>query len=142
MVEFREIVINGLLIGLFIFSITSFGIYLADDNSVNNTILENEAFNNTFGDLGGELSDVQTTSQSQSNVQDVDVPTEESESLPLKSAPKMATAFKSMWRNIYELTIGLISSVFGISPIVTGTITAILLITMILLTWSLIKTGR
>ena len=142
MVEFRTLIINSLLIGLFIIALGSFSVYLTSENNVNNTLMENQAFNSTFGKLQTELDSAQETFEAQRNVTEQTIPTESSDSLPISTIPSTASIITTTFRNIYNLTFGLISSVLGISPIVTLTVTAILVLTVILMIWRLVKTGQ
>lgn len=140
--ELRNLIIGGLLVGLFVFSMVNFSIYMTADNEVNNTLMEYEAFNQSFGEFQTELSNSQAEAEAQKQVQSEDNPTGNIQELPLTTTPKITDAFYGMWRNMYNLTFGLIQRVLGIPPVVMKIFTSILLISVILLIWGLIKAGR
>ncbi len=142
MAELRELIISGLLIGLFLFAIVNFGISLANDNQTNVSILDNEEYNQSFGILKQDLTDSQATAEAQRQAQETDIPSEESESLPLKSAPKIGKAYTGMLKNTYDLTLGLIGKTLGISPVVLAIMTTILLLSITMLIWAWIRSGR
>ena len=141
MAGIKSLIISGLLVGLFIFAIISFGIRLTAENSVYNPLMENEAFNSSFGELETQLKDSKTTSEGQLTVQQETNPTTSSGDLLLTSTPSTLASFVSMFRNIYNLTFGLLESALGIPAVILYVITSILLISTILLVWRAIKAG-
>ncbi len=74
MVSFRESLIALLLISVFTVSLISFGVQLAEDNDVNNTILNNDIINRSFGNITKEINDTIVGSEFQRESWYSDVP--------------------------------------------------------------------
>jgi len=142
MIEFRNLIILGLLTGLFIFALVNISISLTNENNVNNTLLENEAINKSFGYLQSNLSDSQSKSETSKTGFEVENPTVGTDSFLFSSIISAGKVFTGMWRGVYDITFSLFTETLGINPVVMGVITSILLITIILLAWSLYKSGR
>jgi len=142
MVEFRNIVITGLLIGLFAFALMNISISLTNENDVNNSLLENEAINRSFGYLESNLSSTQDKSETSKTGFESENPTVGTDSFLFSSIISAGKVFTGMWRGVYDVTFSLFTETLGISPIVIGVITSILIITITLLAWSLYKSGR
>ena len=139
--EFKDLVIAGLIIGLFILAIGNFAIQIAVDNNASVLIMENREFNESFGDLSSELDTSKDTAEAQREVLETEIPESGTEIL-LKAPKIIATTFTTVLRNIYTMSFGLIQKTLGIPPIITTTITAILIILVVLGVWALIKIGR
>ena len=137
-----NLIITSLLIGLFIFAIASFSIQLTTENNVNNSLMENQAFNSSFGDIQTELESAQSTAEEQTYVQEGTNPITSSGDLILESTPATAFSFRRIMRNIYGLTFGLLADTLGINPIIIYVMFSIFVITSILLVWRLIKVGE
>ena len=139
---FQGLIINGMLTALFIFAIISGGIYLASNNGQNSTLLNNTAINNTFNSLEDQLPATQTIAEQQKNNTFLENPIEGSDSFLFGTIIGAAKVFTGVWRSFYDLTFGLMSETLGISPVILGVITAILLVVILLLFWRLIKVGE
>ena len=142
MVEFRTLIIIGLLTGLFAFSLINFSVTLTNDNNATNIVMENDAINDTFGELGTELASEQDKGNSSKTLFESDIPLLGTDSFLFNSIIGVGKVFTGIWRNMYNLTFGLLADTLGISSVVLGVITTILLLTIILLAWGLYKTGR
>lgn len=143
MVEnFRTLIVASLITGLFLFSMISLVIQMSTDNEIDAIILQNENINRTFSQLGGNLSNAQGVAQSQRLGFESEVPTVGTNSFLFESIIGAGKVFTGMWRNIYDITFGLLSTTLGVDPIIIGTLISILLIIIVLLAWSLYKIGR
>jgi len=139
--EFRNLVINGLLMGLFIIAIVSFGTYLSSQNNVPNVLLQDESFNSSYSSLQTELESSQDKAEIQSQVQEQTAPTTSSGNLIIESTPSTLTSFKGMLKNIWSIIFTLLGKTLGIPPIVFYVFGAILTLTIILLIWRVIIQG-
>ena len=142
MVEFRNLIVTALLGGLFLFALINASIFMTTNNNANNTLLDNEAINSTFGQLESDLKTTQNSAEEAKTGFEEESPTIGTDSFLFNSIIGAGKIFTGMWRNMYNLTFGLVSETIGISPIVLGTLTTILLMTITLLAWSLYKTGK
>jgi len=142
MVSFQSLVIGFLLTGLFTFTMISFGANFATDNNLNQTILDNQAINSSFVELDTTLLSNANKANDSKTAFESDVPTIGADSLILVSIVSVGKVFTGITVGVYNITIGLASSVLGISPVILGVLTTILLFVIMLLTWSVIRTGK
>lgn len=139
---FRNIVIAFLLVGLFMFSLISFGVELAADNEINQTILSHPTINSSYQKIESNLSTAASTASGQRANFETEIPTESFGSLLFYSIVSAGKVFGGMMASMYNLITGSFSEVLGVSPIVLGTITAIILMSMVLLAWRVYKSGE
>lgn len=140
--DFKNLTIIMLLLGLFIFAIMSASIGLTSENNVNNTLMESESINSTFGNLQTQLETTQSTTNGTKSAFEQETPTLGTDSFLFSSIINAGKVFTTLISSIFNLTFGLISEVLGISPIILGVLSAILLLSIILLAWKLYKTGK
>jgi len=140
--EFRHLLVNFIMIGIFAFALIGWSIFVQMDNSGNSSLMENQLINSTFVDLGTELSSTQSQAEGQRESQEQENPTASSGDLILFTITKAGKVFTGTIRAIYDITIGGASKVIGIPPIIMAGFTSILLVSIILLAWSLYKQGR
>ena len=142
MVEFRQLVYSFILIGVFVFAFVNFSIHLTADNDVNNTLMEHPVFNQTYGNLQAELESKQDDADLRLQAQEEDLPSEEIDEIPQKNIIAQLWGSAGEVRTTYDLVISIIKNLFQISPVVMSAITSILVISIGLLIWSVIKSGR
>lgn len=140
--ELKSLLFAAILTAVFFFAIVNFGVTLTNNNNVNNTLLDNSVFNETFNSLENNLSNVQDTAQGQRENFEEETPIIGTDAFLFTSIIGAAKTFGSMMIKMYDLTFGLLGQVLGISPIIIGVFTGMLLILLIFLTWRFIKTGR
>lgn len=141
MAEFKNFAISTLLMGLFMASMIAFGAQMASDNSSNSTILQDPNINATFQLMNDNLTNSQGIAQNQSRAQDETKPIALFDFL-FESIIGTGKVLKGAFKNIYDLTLGLIGTTLGIPPVALATFTSILLLIMIFLAWKLFKTGN
>ena len=61
--DFSGMLVAMLLVGLYIVSVISFGVQLAEDNNVESTLLTDPTINNTLNDLNDKLEDQKPLAQ-------------------------------------------------------------------------------
>jgi len=134
----------ALVVGLFIFCLISFSYNYSLENDASITILNQSSINKMYGNIEKDLND----SQNQADTQRKDL--EDETKNPVVTT--LGFAFNSIL-GAGKTFMGSVISMFGyififaqetfmISPIVTGTITAIIIGLLILGFWSLVRAGR
>ncbi len=145
MVDFRSMFITWLLIGVFIIALISGGALLADNNNINQTILNinsgiNSTFNTTVVDLTDKLEsteeDVNTFRESFSD--DAKNPVVSGIFL-IPSMAGIVLDSISIIIIIFNLIFNLITNY--VSPVIIVILTSVFVFTMILLIWRVLKTG-
>lgn len=142
--NFRSLIISSLLIGLVLVSLVSFNIYFSQENEINSSLANDDSINRAFGNITKQLNDSRGTAE------------EKKEAVIFESSHPILTfvgfAFMSildaggvfigttvlMFNVIFEMII----ETLDISPVVTGTLFAILLITLILSVWRVFRSGE
>ncbi len=146
MVEFREMLIYGVLIGLFIVSLAGVGLQMALDNGVTNSFFlessQYEAISSTSNTTETQLTSAQESAEAQEEVQGVTNPTVSGGDLLLDSTPPTAQALKSGSRANFVSAFNMIATVLSSNPAILAAFTTILLISFVTLIWSFIKSGR
>ncbi len=142
MVDFKGLIITALLVGLFIFALISFGVQLAKNSDANMSILDNPAINDSFVSIESKLGEAKDTAEAGRKGLWSGIPLLEEVGIILDSIVSVGQVFSQMVIGVYELTFGLITETLGISPIVLGVITAIVLVSIVLLAWSVFKSGK
>ena len=139
--SFRNTFITFALIGIFAFASMSFIVTTQLDNNVNNTILENEVINKTFTDFETDLSDFSSKTQTQKESFESEIPERGFGSLIVFAIVGVGQRFTGMITGVYNIFIVLPASILGISPVVISVITAILVVSLILLIWRVYRSG-
>ncbi len=140
-VNLKTLVISALLVGIFSFALLSFGNQMSLDNNTKNIILEEEQFNRTFNTINVTLQDATNTINATREGFFSDIPIVGDLGAFLTSIVAVGRQSFSVVKSIYDLTIGLIAETLGISPIVIGVITSIIIIVSLLLAWRVYRTG-
>lgn len=138
---FKDIIIGVVLAGLFALSLLTFGINLATENNSANSIVNESIilpFNETLHD---NLEAVKSTSESQRNSLENQEAQGGDEGFSLTTIPTILFNFTSLMFGTFQILIHSISQVLGIHPIVINVIVASLVITIVILTWRVIKAG-
>jgi hypothetical protein len=138
--DFSKILINSVLIALFFVAFSAFVIQSAIDNGASETLKNDSKFNTTFTAMEDLLEGSQRTTQNQSVNQDESNPVAVFDFLA-KSIVGSVKVFKSLIRDVYNLTFILSEDILGVDPIVPIVFTVIILIIMIFLGWRAWKRG-
>ena len=139
--SFRELFITFALIGIFVFASISFIVTTQTDNEVENTILENEDINRTYVDLESNLNSTRSQVQTQKDSFESENPERGFGSLIIFSIVGVGKTFAGITLGVYNIFIVLPSAVLGIPRIVVGILTAILVVSLILLIWRVYRAG-
>ncbi len=139
--SFREVFVTFALIGIFVLAGISFIVQTQLDNDVENTILENEVINKTYTNLETDLSDFGSETQTQKESFESEIPERGFGSLIIFAIIGVGQKFTGMITGIYNIFIVLPASILGISPVVIGVFTAMLIVSLILLAWRVYRAG-
>lgn len=139
---FMKLIFTGLLVGLFTIAMISGGIHLAANNNSTSPLLDSDAINRTFSSLISNATSSQDLTESQRQTFEKEVPTVGTDSFLFSSIIGAGKVFTGMWRDMFDLTFGLMAEALDLSPIILGLFVSMLLIAIILLAWSLYKAGR
>ncbi len=140
--DFKNLVFIFVFAGIYIFAMMSFAVNLTNDNNVNNTLMESQAVNSTFGNLEAQLQAVPDNANGSKSAFEQETPTLGTDSFLFGSIISAGKTFTTMITGVFNLMFGLISETLGVSPIILGVFSGLLLITIILLGWKLYKTGK
>ena len=139
--SFREVFTTFVLIGVFVFAGISFIVTTQRNNGVTNTILENDIINRTYSNLETDLGGLSSNASTQKESFESEIPERGFGSLIIFAIVGVGNKFTGMIVGIYNILIVLPASLLGISPIVIGALTAILLLSLILLVWRVYRVG-
>ncbi len=139
--SFREVFTTFVLIGVFVFAGISFIVTTQRDNGVTNTILDNDVINRTYSNLETDLGGLSSNASTQKESFESEIPERGFGSLIIFAIVGVGNKFTGMIVGIYNILIVLPASLLGISPIVIGALTAILLLSLILLVWRVYRVG-
>lgn len=139
--SFREVFITFALIGVFIFATISFVIVTQRDNGVTNTILDNEIINRTYTNLETDLGGLSSNASTQKESFESEIPERGFGSLIIFAIVGVGNKFTGMIVGIYNILIVLPASLLGIPSVVISAMTAILLISLVLLVWRVYRVG-
>ena len=139
--EARGILINTVLIALFFVALISIGINLAENNGVNNLLLQNSKINETFTDVNGSIKTFSGTTTSKYNSLTADTPEAVNE-ITLFTIPRIIISLPFFLFDTMTSLMNLIMVTLGISPVVFYAISSIIVIIIITLIWSFIRIGK
>lgn len=137
--DFKNLFVGIVLLGLVIFGIMSFTIQFQKDNNSPERITDNAIINRTYNDLFGNYTNSENTAKEQDTVFGNVTPTQTYGEVEITSIVAPAKAFKSMILGTYNILIKLPSEILEINPIVTGIISAILIMMLIVGIWAIYK---
>lgn len=139
--SFRETFLIFALIGIFVFSMLSFGITLQLDNGVTDPITNNPVINSTFNRLESNLSSYGSQTQAQRASFESEIPERGFGTLIIFSIVSVGQKFTAIIITTYNILIVLPASILGISPVVISVLGSILIVTLLLLVWRVIRAG-
>jgi hypothetical protein len=139
---FKNTFITFIIAGLFVFALISFVVIFERDNAINDGIINNSVINSTYVDLNDRISSGEADINNQNVVQDAESPTISSGDFNLFSIIGLGKTAKGIVVGVYNVIIVIPSRLLGVPQIVISTLTIILIITLILFAWRLIKQGE
>ena len=145
MVEFSQLVISAILIGMFTFSLIISGVIMQGDNNITESILQDPANNKTFNDLRANLSSQQGISQTQLEGFDTEAPEIGTNVFLFSSIVKAVKTLTSSLNLLYNVVFNLILVKLGLGSgaglVLFGGLLAILLVTILFLAYKVFKIG-
>ena len=146
--EFRGLIIYTLLTGLFIFAIISFAINISTSNNPNSTIMRNEVINRSYRSLETNLSGLQGQAENKRTSFLSEVPIVGEITTVFKSIFGVGSTFITIVRDISNIFAELINVGLGFGEesgagtIILGVFVTLIIVSGILLAWSVYKAGR
>jgi hypothetical protein len=140
--KFQSLWVTFALIGLIAFCFIAFIVQFETDNDKSNGLLENQIINRTYGNLQSDLSTFGSQAQGQKDVFESETPTISFGALILFAIVSAGKVFTNMLIGIFNILIFLPTAMFGISPVITGVLSSILIISIIFLLWRVYKAGE
>ena len=138
---FVKLFVTFMLISVGALAIISFASTTGIINKANQTVLDNEAINKTFIQLGGNISAAEITASAQREAvtrEQVEIP---EGSFLLVSVVGTAARFGDIIIGVYNITLGVIFNFIGFGNEVFGALATILLAVAIFAGWKTFKTG-
>lgn len=140
MAEFKDFPINFLLAGLFIIALIGFGVGIAHNYGETDSLMKSDKID--FSRLESQVNQTSQDAQSWGNAF-------RSDNLFVSAGAIVLFSIWGIGKLIWTSVIALFTifsdgatAVLGIPPIVTGVLTAILIISLIFALWRLIKAGE
>ncbi len=142
-ISFRTLAISALLVGIFALSIVSFGVQFQSENSVNeSSLLSNEPINRSYTNIQTELNDSVSSIDLQRDSFFSDVPIIGEITLILGAITGVGRVVFGSLTSLYDITFVLVAETIGVSPLALSVITAIIILSGIILTWRLLRSGN
>lgn len=139
--SFRTMIIGALLIAFFSLALINFGIKFADDNNLNQSIMDDPRINSTFFTLTNQLADGQNISQTQLNATQSEAAEKPEGVFFLVSIVGAGTKYATAVVGIFNTIFSFATTSLGLDPMIFGIAVAILLVVVVLVSWQLYKTG-
>lgn len=143
--KFKELFVRFALFGLIVFCLIAFVYTIQKDNGVpygtGKNILDNEILNKSFHQLESNLSDMESKANKQKANFEGETPTISFGSLVFTTITSIGKVFNGMIIGVYNLFIVLPMQLLGVSPVIAGVLSTILIILIILGLWEIYKLG-
>lgn len=140
--SFREQWIEFAVVGMFILAMISFIVVMQEKNDVDEGIITNPIINKTFIKLDQNLSNLRNKTETQRAAYESENPERGFGSLIIFSIVGVSKIFFGLMIGIYNIIIVLPASILGLPEAIMATIEGILIVSMVLLGWALIRIGR
>jgi ABC-type uncharacterized transport system fused permease/ATPase subunit len=141
MAIFKNLFITFALFGLLVYSLLSFIIIIQDDNNAESKLTDNPLINKSFYQLESNLSTAEAKANQQKTNFEEESPTISFGSLVFNTITSIGKVFSGMILGVYNVLIKLPISLLGVSPVIAGIISTILVILIILGLWEVYKLG-
>lgn len=142
--EFKDMFIMALTVGLFAFALISFAMTTSIANNPESEISNDPILSNMMGNITRELNDSSSNTDAlrQQLQKETSHPVLTALGFAFQSILDAGTTFISVGVNMMSYIIIYLQTAFTISPVITGGISAIIIGSFILAVWSLIRAGR
>jgi hypothetical protein len=136
----KSIFKNMIVLGVLVFAIMNFIIIMQVDSSMSdeNMITNNSLINDSYGELANSLNNQDTIEGSLNSLEDVP-PTEYVGDLDVGSVVSTTRNARAIVVGLWNIYIKLPQVILGVSPIVSGAITTILLLLIAIGVWAIWK---
>lgn len=141
MSSFKNIFVTFALFGLLVYSLMSFIVKIQIDNDAENNLLDNEIINKSFYQLESNLTSAEEKANQQKAGFEEESPTISFGSLVFTTITSIGKVFSGIIMGVYNLLIKLPMSILGVSPVVAGVLSTILIVLIILGLWAIYKLG-
>lgn len=135
--DFKKLFINMAVVALITLAIFSFIITTQTDNNTGNLITNNSIINNSYGNLYNNLSGYQTDANSISSEFGIVPPSSSFGIVDVGSVVSTTSVFRSLTVGTYNILVALPIKILGVPPLVTGLISAIFVLLIILGIWAI-----
>lgn len=139
--SFREVFINFAFVGILALATISFIVIMQQSNSVTNTILNDERINTTFSSLSTQLSNYENVTQTQKASFETEIPERGFGSLIIFAIVGIGQVFTSLIVGTYNIIIVLPATILEVPKAVVSVLSAIFLVTLVLLVWRVYRVG-
>lgn len=140
--EFKDIFITSILIGIGIFALIGFLFGFTYNNNGEVNILDDPIYSQLNSSLSIELSGSSGTAQAQKEALDVDNPIIGTDSFLFTTIINSGKIFSNGITAIWNLTLGALINKLGVNTVIISGFVSIILVVIVLALWSLWKTGR
>lgn len=145
--ELKDYIISGLMIGLFILSIMAgYNQLIVDNNdaggSAINLLTQDAKINSSYTNFSNKLGLIQTTANESKTAFEKESPSFTAGFLLFGSIIDFVKKMTSSFIGIFVIFFDLLSTITGIPSVVIGVITAIIIISLIFMAWSVYKVGN
>ncbi len=140
MSDIKSIFKNMIVLGVLVFAIMNFMIIIQNDSDMDSgkMITHNSLINDSYGDLANSLNSQDTVEGSLNSLEDVP-PTEYVGDLDVGSVVSTTRNARSIVVGLWNIYVKLPQVILGVSPIVSGAITTILLLLIAIGIWAIWK---
>lgn len=140
MSDIKSILSNMVILGILVFSIMSFIIIIQSDSNMDleNRITNNSLINDSYGELAQSLDNQNSAENSLNSLEDVP-PSDYVGDLDVGSTVSATRTSRSIVVGLWNIYIKLPIVILGVSPIVAGAISSLLLIFLAIGIWAIWK---
>ncbi len=139
---FKSLIIGSLLAGLFVVAFLGGMSELAFQNNKTNVLLDNDPLNRTITSINNSIRSIDTTVNKTKEAFESEETSLVTGVLLIGSILNAGKTFSTVIINVFTGVFTVSAEVLGVPPIAIVVLTGILLITIVLLSWRLIKTGN
>lgn len=140
MANFYDLFTSFALLGIVIFGLFAFVIFVQADNDVSQ-VTDNEVINNTYSSLSEDLSEFRDQSQNQKSLFESESPTAGLGTILLFSIVSSGKVFSTMTVGLFNTLIQLPVIFLGLPIQIVSVITAMFILTVLLGLWIIYKLG-
>lgn len=142
--DFKGMIVSFVLIGLFIFAILNFGIYLSSNNNANMSITDDSVIGSKMTDINTTLRELQDDATDKKQEFEEETGSLSTGFLIFGSILGTTKAFFSTVLNIASSTFSIIDSGLGLGgtgTLILGVFSGIIIVVTLLLIWRVAKAG-